>query len=117
MIGSYFMNLSLSVTAALIAASATFSVTDVRPVLAVEPCTGPFRQCAVEVQAYCSRDANGRQRWTYYDSPGYTQRFERCVGSVFEAAGKPNPYTTGVATYGNLTVPYTELLYPMYPNR
>jgi hypothetical protein len=82
-----------------------------------EPCTGPFRHCAVEVQAYCSRDANGRQRWTYWDSPGYTQRFERCVGGVFEAAGKPNPYATGVATYGNLTVPYTELLYPMYPNR
>ena len=110
------MKPSLSITAAIVATCATLSMTEIRTASA-EPCTGPFRQCAAEVQAYCTRDANGRQRWTYYDSPGYTYRFERCVGAVFRAAGKPDPYTTGVATYGNLTVPYTELLYPMYPNR
>ena len=97
--------------AALIAA-----ITAVAPA-AAEPCTGPFRQCAIEVQATCSRDAGGRQRMTYWDFPGYTISFERCVGRIFEAAGRPNPYKTGIATSGNLTVPYTDLLSPMQPNR
>jgi hypothetical protein len=107
------MKLSLSVAATLIAASTTFSVSNVRPASGVEPCTGPFRQCAIEVQAYCSRDSNGRVRMTYYDLPGYTMRFEQCVGRIFEASGRPNPYTTGVASYRGMTVPYTELLYPL----
>ena len=84
---------------------------------AIQPCGGPFRQCAIEVGAYCSRDADGRQRITYWDHPGNTIRFERCVGGIFEASGRPNPYKTGVSTYGNLSVPMTELLYPQYPNR
>jgi hypothetical protein len=101
----------------VLATIAGASAIEISTAAATEPCTGPFRHCATEVQAYCSRDTNGRQRMTYWDSPGYTYRFERCVGAVFRAAGKPDPYTTGVSTYGNLTVPYTELLYPMYPNR
>ena len=108
------MKLSLSITAAILTTCATFSAVEIRTASA-EPCTGPFRHCAVEVQATCSHDANGRQRWTYWDRAGYTQRFERCVGAVFRAQGKPDPYTTGVATYGNLTVPYTELHYPLVP--
>lgn len=111
------MKYALSITALLVAASAAVTACSIRPASASEPCTGPFRHCAYAVQATCSRDANGRQRMTYWDNGGYTVAFERCVGAVFRAAGKPDPYTTGVSTYGNLTVPYTELLYPMQPNR
>lgn len=99
----------------LVAVSAVFA--GGTPAAAAEPCVGPFRQCAIEVAAYCSRDADGRQRVTYWDHPGYTIRFERCVGGIFEASGRPNPYKTGVSSYGNLSVPLTELLYPHYPNR
>lgn len=107
------MKHSLSITAVFIATSAAFSASDVRPALATQPCTGPFRQCAIEVQAYCSRDPNGQQRMTYWDHPGYTMRFEQCVGRIFEAAGRPNPYKTGIVSSGGLTVPYSEVLYPM----
>jgi hypothetical protein len=86
-----------------------------------EPCTGPFRQCAIQVDATCSRDADGKQRMTYWDYPGKTTQFERCVAGIFAAAGQPNPYTPeGAASArgrGGLTVPYSELLYPMEPNR
>ena len=54
---------------------------------------------------------------TYWDFGGRTISFERCVGGIFEAAGHPNPYKTGIASSGNLTVPYSEVLYPMAPNR
>lgn len=111
------MKLSLSIIVLLVAGSAMVSAPTVRTASASEPCTGPFRQCATEVQAYCLRDPNGRQRMTYWDYPGYTVAFERCVGRIFEAAGRPNPYRTGVTTYGTLSVPYTEVLYPMHPNR
>jgi len=110
------MKSSLPIAAALIATTTVFTAADIRPA-AAEPCTGPFRQCAIEVQATCSRDPGGGQRMTYWDNAGYTIRFEQCVGRIFEAAGKPNPYKTGITSSGNLTVPYTELLYPMQPNR
>ena len=80
-------------------------------------CGGPFRQCAIEVQATCSRDANGRERWNYWDHPGNTARFERCVGGIFESRGLPNPYKTGITSAGGLTVPYTELHYPLNRDR
>jgi hypothetical protein len=82
---------------------------------AAEPCTGPFVSCAVAVQATCSRDPDGRQRMAYWDQGGNTIQFERCVGRIFEAAGQPNPYKTGITSSGNLTVPRTELLYPFGP--
>jgi hypothetical protein len=112
------MKFSLSVAAALlggISACATLSAS-------AEPCTGPFRQCAIQVDATCSRDADGKQRMTYWDYPGKTTQFERCVAGIFAAAGQPNPYTPeGAAASargrGGLTVPYSELLYPMEPNR
>src|SRR5690349_1349419 len=103
------MKLSLSITAVLIATSAAFSAAAIRPAAAAEPCMGPFRQCAIEVQAYCSRDADGKQRMTYWDHPGYTRSFELCVGRIFEASGRPNPYKTGVVSYRGMTVPYTEV--------
>ena len=106
------MKLSLSTAAALLAASVSFSPSGVRTASAMENCTGPFRQCAIEVQAYCSRDANGQQRMTYWDHSGYTMRFEQCVGRIFEASGRPNPYKTGVVSYRGMTVPYSEVLYP-----
>jgi hypothetical protein len=112
------MKSSLLLAAALLAA---ISAVSTEPASA-EPCTGPFRQCAVQVSATCSRDADGRQRMTYWDYPGNTIQFERCVAGVFAAAGQPNPYTPGAAASargrsGGLTVPYSELLYPMAPNR
>jgi hypothetical protein len=84
---------------------------------AAQQCTGPFVSCAIEVQAHCSRDPNGQQRMTYWDHPGYTMRFEQCVGRIFEAAGQPNPYKTGITRAGKLAVPYTELLYPQHRER
>jgi hypothetical protein len=80
-------------------------------------CTGPFAHCAVQVQATCTRDANGQQRMTYWDWPGNTLVFERCVGAVFESTGRPNPYKTGISSSRGLSVPYTELLYPMFRDR
>jgi hypothetical protein len=102
--------------AALLAALTVFSAGGTRTA-AAQPCTGPFVSCAIEVQAQCSRDANGRQRMTYWDRAGFTTRFEQCVGRIFEAAGQPNPYKTGISRAGNLVVPYTELLYPQHRER
>jgi len=89
------------------------------PTSASAQCTGAFRQCAIEVQAECSRDANGQQRITYWDRPGYTAQFEQCVGRVFESNGQPNPYKSGIYARALprgggavLQVPYTEVLYP-----
>jgi hypothetical protein len=102
--------------AALLAALTVFSAAGPRTA-AAQQCTGPFVSCAIEVQARCSRDPNGMQRMTYWDHPGYTTRFEQCVGRIFEAAGQPNPYKTGITRAGNLVVPYTELLYPQHRER
>jgi len=110
------MKISLSIAAALLAAIPAFSAGAPRVAAAAE-CGGPFRQCAIAVGATCSRDANGQQRMTYWDTPGNTIRFENCVGSIFEASGRPNPYKTGGSGSGGLTIPYTELLYPQVPNR
>jgi len=63
---------------------------------AAAECTGPFRQCALDVVAECSRDDDGVQRMTYVDISGRTTHFEQCVGKVYEAHGLPNPYKTGV---------------------
>ena len=111
------MKFPLSVTAVLLATISAFS-----PQMAsAEPCAGPFRECAIQVSATCSRDADGRQRMTYWDYPGKTTQFERCVAGIFAAAGQPNPYTAAGAASararGGLSVPYSELLYPMQPNK
>ncbi len=107
----------LSLSLALLATISAFSAGATRTDAAAE-CTGPFRECAVGVGAVCSRDANGKQRMTYWDTPGRVMSFEQCVGRIFEANGQPNPYTTAGAARARqggraaLTVPYTELLYP-----
>ena len=109
------MKFSLSITAALLAATATLSAAGMR-MAAAQQCTGPFVPCAIEVQAKCSRDADGNQRMTYWDQGGSTMRFEQCVARIFQANGQPNPYTPAgmaAAGKGGLTVPYTELLYPL----
>ena len=107
------MKLSPPIAVTLVAA-VVFSVAGMRMAVA-EQCTGPFVSCAVAVQATCSRDPDGTQRMTYWDQAGNTIQFERCVGRIFEAAGQPNPYKTGITSSGNLTVPRTELLYPFGP--
>jgi hypothetical protein len=106
------MKLSLPIAATLVAAVTTLSGAGITKATAAE-CTGQFRQCAFAVNAVCSTDPGGRQRMTYWDSPGRTISFEQCVGRIFEAAGHPNPYKTGITTSGNMTVPYTELQYPL----
>jgi hypothetical protein len=80
------------------------------------PCTGTFAQCAYSVGAYCTRDNDGVQRIHYWDSPGNTMMFERCVGGIFEAAGQPNPYTTGRMSSGRVSMPRFELHYPVMPD-
>ncbi len=105
------MKISLPI-AVIVTVATTFSAGGLTPA-AAEECTGPFRQCAILVSAVCSRDPGGQQRMTYLDNPGRTIAFEQCVGRIFEAAGHPNPYKTGITTSGNLTVPYTELQYPL----
>ena len=106
-------------SAAVLAAGtiATFSAGGMRTA-AAEECVGPFRQCATSVGAVCTRDADGKQRMTYWDYPGKVMMFEQCVGDIFQANGQPNPYTpAGASRGGSLTVPYTELLYPRMPDR
>jgi hypothetical protein len=115
MIRELVMKFSMPMTAVL-AALTVFSAGGTRTA-AAQQCAGPFVSCAIEVQARCSRDSNGVQRMTYWDHPGFTIRFEQCVGRIFEAAGQPNPYKTGITSAGNLTVPYTELLYPQHRER
>jgi hypothetical protein len=108
------MKFPLSAAAALLATISAFSTQSA----SAEPCVGPFSDCAIQVSATCSRDANGRQRMTYWDFPGNVVQFEQCVARIFEAHGQPNPYTPkGMAAAGRgpLTVPYTELLDPRGP--
>src|SRR5689334_15035999 len=81
------------------------------PAGSLAACTGPFRQCAIDVQATCSKDPGGRLRITYWDTSGNVIRFEQCVARVFAAHGLPNPYTPAgmaAAGRGKLQVPYTE---------
>jgi hypothetical protein len=84
----------------------------------LQQCTGPFRPCAIEVQATCSRDPNGQLRFVFDDAWGKWPRWERCVGRIFEAHGQKDPFKStsgnpaGQQASGPLTVPYTEMLYP-----
>ncbi len=105
------MKSSPSIAAALLAAT-TVLCAGTAPA-AAEPCAGPFRECAISVGAKCSRDADGAQRMTYWEGSGRVIQFEQCVGKVFEARGRPNPYKTGIAVSGGLAVPRTQLLYPL----
>ena len=57
----------------------------------VVPCTGPFAHCASEVGARCEKE-NGRTMIIFYDKSGYSNAYEQCVGKVYEAHGRPNPY-------------------------
>ena len=107
------MKSSLLLSAALLATLCVSGAATAGPIA----CGGPFAHCAVEVQATCTRDPNGQQRMTYWDYPGNTIAFERCVGAVFESTGRPNPYKTGISSSRGLSVPYTELLYPMFRDR
>lgn len=54
-------------------------------------CTGPLKQCAIEVGAFCEME-NGKQMMWYKDREGSSRRLEECIGRVYEAHGKPNPY-------------------------
>jgi hypothetical protein len=68
----------------------TLSMAGSTPAAAVE-CTGPFAQCAIAVGGKCEIE-NGRMKMIFYDKGGYSNSFEDCVGKVYEAHGKPNPY-------------------------
>src|SRR5262245_19219049 len=103
------MKYSPSIITAVLAATATFTTIGIHTA-AAQSCTGPFESCATAIQATCSVDSSGRQRMSYDPGGTNTIALQRCVGRIFQDAGHPNPYTTGVATYGNLTVPDTVLL-------
>jgi len=86
------VGLQAAINAAVVIAGvvAALSMGGVRIAAAVE-CSGPFRQFAIEVGAFCEFE-NGKMMMWYKDREGASMRFEECVGKVFEANGKPNPY-------------------------
>ncbi len=55
-------------------------------------CTGPLRQCAIDVGGWCEREPGGKIVMIYYDRSSNVMQYEKCVGAVFEKMGKPNPY-------------------------
>jgi hypothetical protein len=98
----------LSVIAAM-ALSVAFTAT----AAAQQQCTGPFAQCARDVNAVCSLDPDGVQRMTYFDDGSSTMFFQRCVGGIYESRGLPNPYNRGSpAGTPDLPFPRTTLNYP-----
>jgi len=74
----------------MLAGVVIFSACGMRMAAAVE-CTGPFKQCAIEVGAFCEIE-NGKQMIWYKEREGAAMRFEQCIGKVYEANGRPNPY-------------------------
>jgi hypothetical protein len=71
-------------------AVAVFSTAGTRSAAAVD-CSGPLKQCAAEVGAFCEIE-NGKLMIWYKEREGAVMRFEECVGKVYEANGRPNPY-------------------------
>ena len=84
------LGLNAAACAAVIAATAGFYAAATVPAAAVD-CAGPFRQCAIDVGAFCEIE-NGKMMIWYKDREGTSSRFEECIGKVHEAHGKPNPY-------------------------
>ena len=103
--------------ALLIAVIATLALPAHALAGSLQECTGPFRACAIEVQAFCSRDPNGQLRFVFDDAWGKWPRWERCVGRIFETHGQKDPFKSNSGTPAGrqvsrpLTVPYTEMLY------
>ena len=60
-------------------------------IAAAVECTGPLKQCAIEVGAFCEIE-NGKMMIWYKEREGAVMRFEECVGKVYQANGRPNPY-------------------------
>ena len=77
----------------MLAAVGVFSAGGTRMAAAVE-CSGPLKQCAIEVGAFCEVE-NGKLVIWYKEREGAVMRFEECVGKVYEANGRPNPYRPG----------------------
>ena len=57
----------------------------------VVECSGPLKQCAIEVGAFCEME-NGKMMLWYKDREGTSRRVEECIGKVYEKHGRPNPY-------------------------
>jgi hypothetical protein len=74
----------------MLGAVGVFSAGGTRMAAAVE-CSGPFKQCAIEVGAFCEME-NGKLMIWYKEREGAAMRFEECAGKVYEANGRPNPY-------------------------
>jgi hypothetical protein len=81
---------AISAAGFMLVAVAAFSAGGTRSAAAVE-CSGPLKQCAVEVGAFCEIE-NGKLMMWYKEREGAVMRFEECVGRVYEAHGRPNPY-------------------------
>jgi hypothetical protein len=82
-------------------------------IMQMEPCEGPFRQCALSISATCSRDSDGAQRITFKDIGGKLTQFNVCVGRVYETQGLPNPMKTGQISDA-LPFPRFEAIEPNY---
>jgi hypothetical protein len=81
---------AMSAAGLLLVAVAGFSAGGTRSAAAVD-CAGPLKQCAIEVGAFCEME-DGRMKIWYKEREGAVMRFEECVGKVYEAHGRPNPY-------------------------
>jgi hypothetical protein len=80
----------------MLVAVAGFLTGGTRMAAAVE-CSGPLKQCAIEVGAFCEIE-NGKTMMWYKEREGAVMRFEECVGKVYEANGRPNPYRPAPAS-------------------
>lgn len=56
------------------------------------PCTGPMAHCVTAVGGTCERGADGKVTMWLYDRSGNSAALEECIGKVYEAHGRPNPY-------------------------
>ena len=52
---------------------------------------GPVKAMRDRERAFCEIE-NGKMMLWYKEREGAVMRFEQCVGKVYEAHGRPNPY-------------------------
>jgi len=102
-----------AVSAAIFAIVAAASFAGVSIAAPVE-CTGPLKQCAIEVGAFCEIE-NGKMMLWYKEREGAVMRFEQCVGKVYEAHGRPNPYRPAPAQRKRPALPLRWLGLPGHP--
>jgi hypothetical protein len=78
----------------MIASVAAFTAGSPIAAAATVECSGPLKQCAIEVGGFCEIE-NGKMMIWYKEREGAAMRFEQCVGKVHESHGRSNPYRSG----------------------